>query len=182
MPIEYTKTDQKTTSLTKSYAIALTLIAILSIAAYILNNVTLKKQASDALLINIAGRQRMLSQQIVKEIFILPYLKSEEKRNEHHQILSQSMTTWTRYEHNGDAHKTPAQLAAPIIPPPQEELVALYKMSRLGDIMGIRETITRLKTSDAQLAPFIEKLHKSAEGFQIAEIRQFIKHYLKEEQ
>mgnify|MGYP000170243056 CR=1 FL=1 len=49
---------------TKKYIIALLLIALLSILAYFNLNHLMNKQSNDAQIINISGKQRMLSQQI----------------------------------------------------------------------------------------------------------------------
>ncbi len=58
-------------SLTQLYIIALSTVAVLSIAGQMTLSLLIRNQASDALVINLAGRQRMLSQRLVKCIFIL---------------------------------------------------------------------------------------------------------------
>lgn len=57
--------------LTRLYIFALSLLAILSIAGQILIQWTLREGLQDAYIINMAGRQRMLSQKICKDILLL---------------------------------------------------------------------------------------------------------------
>ena len=57
--------------LTRLYVLALTAIALLSIGAQFWVHRALARQESDARVINIAGRQRMLSQRIAKNALIL---------------------------------------------------------------------------------------------------------------
>ncbi|WP_281613780.1 type IV pili methyl-accepting chemotaxis transducer N-terminal domain-containing protein [Flammeovirga sp. SubArs3] len=60
----YLKSPKK--KLTASYIIALSLIAFLSISSQVIIRTVLSKQEKDARVINISGRQRMLSQKISK--------------------------------------------------------------------------------------------------------------------
>ncbi|PZD72399.1 putative diguanylate cyclase YcdT [Acaryochloris thomasi RCC1774] len=53
-----------TRSLTTAYTVALSLIALLSIGAHLLLDNVIKENVSSAKVINVAGRQRMLSQRI----------------------------------------------------------------------------------------------------------------------
>ena len=59
--------------LTRLYVLALTAIALLSIGAQFWVHRALARQESDARVINIAGRQRMLSQRISKNALILAF-------------------------------------------------------------------------------------------------------------
>jgi signal transduction histidine kinase len=61
--------------ITKLYLIALTAVALLSIGGQILVQRSLRNQLSDSRVINIAGRQRMLSQKISKTVLLLAYAK-----------------------------------------------------------------------------------------------------------
>ncbi len=54
----------------KAYTLALTIIFILLVGSQMLIQYFLNKQANDAKIINIAGRQRMLSQKIVKQLLL----------------------------------------------------------------------------------------------------------------
>lgn len=66
--------------LTRLYTTALALLALLIIGGQFLLHYTLYDQRDDADIINIAGRQRMLSQLIVKNAILLRYTETSEKR------------------------------------------------------------------------------------------------------
>lgn len=53
------------------YALALGLVALLSLSAYALTRLILAANENDVFVVNIAGRQRMLSQRIAKEALLL---------------------------------------------------------------------------------------------------------------
>jgi len=59
------------------YALALAAIATLIIVKYAVSHVSYQKQKFDATVINLAGRQRMLSQKLVKEYCFKNYLNWE---------------------------------------------------------------------------------------------------------
>ena len=63
-------------NLRRLYFFALLTIALTIILSQILVQYNLKQQLSDSKIINISGKQRMLSQKIVKEILILQYVSS----------------------------------------------------------------------------------------------------------
>lgn len=77
------------------YITALSLIALLILFAYALIRVELVKQASDAPVINLAGRQRMLSQKLTKEVLLIAGNPSIEERKRYRDILKNSLITWT---------------------------------------------------------------------------------------
>lgn len=64
------KSDQAS-RITRLYVVALALIAALSIAGQVLVQTQIDQQRADAKVINIAGRQRMLSQRICKCVLLL---------------------------------------------------------------------------------------------------------------
>jgi hypothetical protein len=57
--------------ITRLYLLALTAVALLSVGGQFLVQRSLKSQSSDSRVINIAGRQRMLSQKITKTVLLL---------------------------------------------------------------------------------------------------------------
>ncbi|NIA06137.1 MAG: response regulator [Actinobacteria bacterium] len=93
-------TIYQTRKLTLRYLIALSLIALLSISAYTLVRLAVYRQASDAPVINLSGRQRMLSQKIAKEALLLAQSQDMKMRQHHRQSLSASVSSWTQV-HNG---------------------------------------------------------------------------------
>jgi phosphoserine phosphatase RsbU/P len=73
---------QRTRKLEILYIVALSIIALLSLASQYLIHQALQKQDDDATIINVAGRQAMLSQRIAKSAFSLYYNKSEAAKSE----------------------------------------------------------------------------------------------------
>ena len=65
----------------------------------------------------------------------------------------------------------------PLIPPPTEELEALYALTLRGDMDDIQDFATRLEQLDGQFAPFAGKLREFAKGFQDAELLTFVQQY-----
>lgn len=90
-----------TKKLTVCYLTALSLIALLIISAHILVRIALRKQNSDALVINLAGRQRMLSQKLTKEALLLAQrYNSIEVKEYYRQMLAETAANWSQV-HNG---------------------------------------------------------------------------------
>lgn len=69
-------------NLRRWYFFALWTIALTIILSQILVQYNLKQQLSDSKIINISGKQRMLSQKIVKEVLILNYVVDNAKKPE----------------------------------------------------------------------------------------------------
>lgn len=82
----------QTKKLIISYAIALMLIALFTIASQWLVQVSLSNQESDSRLINLAGRQRMLSQKITKVALLLAYQHEEKRLTE----IDSLVKLWTK--------------------------------------------------------------------------------------
>lgn len=68
-----------------------------------------------------------------------------------------------------------------IVPPPPEELAALYELAMMGDIRGIQQQSTRLEQLDQQFVPFAKQLRQLAKGFQEKQILEFVRKYLWQE-
>ena len=87
--------DQRTfDKLSRLYIIALSTIAISAIVSQILVRNHLKTQQSDSTVINIAGRQRMLSQKLTKEIVSLSALSSVNARKELKSNIEKTLSLW----------------------------------------------------------------------------------------
>lgn len=81
--------------LSRLYIIALSTIALSVIISQILIRKHLKSQQSDATVINIAGRQRMLSQKLTKEIV---FLTPAQSINERAQLIPKIRKTLLRWQ------------------------------------------------------------------------------------
>lgn len=84
----------------KLYILALSAVALLSIAGQVLVQVELKKQSTDGRVINLAGRQRMLSQRICKNAVLITYQIKPTRVDIYQKELNQSLETW-KSVHNG---------------------------------------------------------------------------------
>lgn len=79
----------------RAYIIALSLIAVFTISSQIFVQVFLYRQDDDARIINIAGRQRMLSQKIVKSILLLKQSTNNNTFVKQKQELQDNQNLWT---------------------------------------------------------------------------------------
>ena len=101
--MSYDAAIYRTKNLTTWFLVALALIAMLNISAYTLIRITLYKQASDSLLINLSGRQRMLSQKLTKEVLLLVQSQTPVMREKYRNLLSATLSNWSQV-HNGLQH------------------------------------------------------------------------------
>lgn len=82
------------------YLLAITIIAILVVASHLMLDFSNRKAKFDSRLINIAGRQRMLSQKITKCVFGLTIEKNSLDRELYLKELKESLQLWEK-SHNG---------------------------------------------------------------------------------
>ena len=80
--------------LTALYISALSIIALLAVSGQILIQTSLQRQSSDANVINIAGRQRMLSQKLSKAALALSIALTETQRNSRLTELNTTTILW----------------------------------------------------------------------------------------
>ncbi len=87
--------DQDTFNrLRRLYIIALGAIAISLIASQILIRKYLKDQENDSQLVNVAGRQRMLSQKLNKEVLLLSHTQSPEATQALSDTIQNTLNRW----------------------------------------------------------------------------------------
>ncbi|AUP77679.1 ATP-binding protein [Flavivirga eckloniae] len=92
--------DQRTfDKLSRLYIIALSAIALSVIISQILIRKHLNVQQSDSTVINIAGRQRMLSQKLTKEVFSISIETGKDKRVELKNELKKTLNLWDLSHH-----------------------------------------------------------------------------------
>ncbi len=65
-----------------------------------------------------------------------------------------------------------------MLSPGSESVLALLRLAAMGDIEAILEETAKLEHSDPTLGPFVHHLRQLAKGFQLKQIRDFLKHYL----
>jgi PAS domain S-box-containing protein len=77
--------------------------------------------------------------------------------------------------------KTSSDLAlalSTIVSPGSESVLALLRLVAMGDIEAILEEIAKLEHSDPKLVPFVHHVRQLAKGFQLKQIRDFLKQHL----
>ncbi|TDD94298.1 sensor histidine kinase [Flavobacterium cellulosilyticum] len=80
--------------LRRFYIFALLTIAVTVILSQFLIQYNLESQLSDSRIINISGRQRMLSQKLTKEILILNFVPNKDKKDEGIKRINDIITLW----------------------------------------------------------------------------------------
>lgn len=117
---EQVSTIQKSPArrLTIFYIVALSLMALLSISAQILVQHSLANQASDSRVINIAGRQRMLSQRLSKAAVAMQLIDDPAERQRRADELAAVVALWEQSHlglQHGDAElEVPGQNSATV--------------------------------------------------------------------
>jgi predicted ATPase/signal transduction histidine kinase/FixJ family two-component response regulator len=80
-----------------------------------------------------------------------------------------------------EAQVSHVSLAAPLIPPPQQELKALYTMAKSGRIFEIYDRLADLAQIDPAYRAFTDKVDRLARRFAGAEIVSFVEQFLTED-
>ncbi|MEO0469302.1 MAG: type IV pili methyl-accepting chemotaxis transducer N-terminal domain-containing protein [Bacteroidota bacterium] len=94
--------------LSRWYVLAMSVIALVLLASNWLIRLHLDKQLNDSRVINVAGRQRMLSQKLSKEVLLLIESDKPAARSELSQSLASTLALWTQSHQGllqGDAEK-----------------------------------------------------------------------------
>lgn len=68
--------------------------------------------------------------------------------------------------------------AAPIVPPPAEEMAVLLDLAMMGDIRGILEQTAKIEALERQFIPFALHLRQLALGYKGKQMLEFVKKYL----
>ena len=84
----------------RRYIVALSLIALLTIVSQVVVQYLIADQEHDSRIVNIAGRQRMLSQKITKTTFYIANAESVEVAERFRNQLAEALALWQR-SHNG---------------------------------------------------------------------------------
>ncbi|GAB5521345.1 MAG: hypothetical protein RhofKO_35960 [Rhodothermales bacterium] len=80
--------------LTNRYVLALTLVATLTITGHIFLHILIEQQTSDATVVNLAGRQRMLSQKLTKAALAAERSATVTERDAYLGELKEALQVW----------------------------------------------------------------------------------------
>ena len=64
-----------------------------------------------------------------------------------------------------------------LVPPPQEELIGLLDLAKVGKIMAIRQHIRRIEELGSEYGPFVEELRKIVKRFDMEQLTEFLLKY-----
>lgn len=95
MPIQSIMRPLFTHHLTLRYCLALGTVALLALGGQVLVQELISRQRSDSSIINIAGRQRMLSQRITKAALAAARAETPAERQNRSEELQTSLALWT---------------------------------------------------------------------------------------
>jgi nitrate/nitrite-specific signal transduction histidine kinase len=107
-----------TRRLTTLYICVLCSVALLAVLGQAIIQMSIQQQTSDAFVINIAGRQRMLSQKISKDALILETITDPNVRTVRTQELQQAVALWEQSQRglqNGDVKLGLPSTASPAV-------------------------------------------------------------------
>lgn len=93
--------------LQKKYRLALSIIALLTVLSQFAIQYNIHKGADDSRVINIAGRQRMLSQKITKSALAMQFSDSVSTKVRYQNDLKKAVETW-KLSHLGLKYGNPA--------------------------------------------------------------------------
>ncbi|MCB0214936.1 MAG: hypothetical protein KDJ52_36690, partial [Anaerolineae bacterium] len=77
------------------------------------------------------------------------------------------------------APAAPAGPAPEMVPPPPEEVAALFDLALQGDIKAILDRLDSIENADEAYHPFTGRIRLLAKSFQMKQIRDFIGQYRK---
>ncbi|WP_035671351.1 ATP-binding protein [Flavobacterium sp. 83] len=86
--------------LRRLYIFALLTIAITVVLSQLLIQYNLKRQLSDSRIINISGKQRMLSQKLTKEVLILNFVSDSTKSKQEIFRINETLSLWKNTHYN----------------------------------------------------------------------------------
>lgn len=161
--------DQRTFSkLSRLYIIALSTIALSVVISQIFVRNHLKTQQSDSTVINIAGRQRMLSQKLTKEIVSLTVYTDKKNRNLLKNKIKQTLSLWD-LSHNAlqkgnDSLGLPAKNSKKI-DEKFSKINPVFNTIQKASIEILQKIENNLLVSQEELSSNIEKITKNESTF-----------------
>lgn len=159
-----TSIDQKSfDKLSRLYIVALSTIALSVIISQFLVHKHLNTQLSDSRVINIAGRQRMLSQKLAKEIVKLTVSDSQKDRSHLKNRINETLYIWElshrSLQMGNDSLGIPKANSAKITTQFKELNPVFDTIKRASDVI-VKSLNKNLYTSSDNLSAVIEKISK----------------------
>ncbi|HSF74834.1 MAG TPA: response regulator, partial [Microcoleus sp.] len=93
-------------------------------------------------------------------------------------VYEERSQTKKRREPTAKASSEIAAADSRMVSPASESVLALLRLASMGDIEAILEETAKLEDSDPTLVPFVHHLRQLAKGFQLKQIRDFLKQHL----
>ncbi|MEG4505776.1 PAS domain S-box protein [Microcoleus sp. F6_B4] len=93
-------------------------------------------------------------------------------------VYEERSRTKKRPDRTAKASSEIAAANSTMVSPASESVLALLRLAAMGDIEGILEETAKLEHSDPTLVPFVDRLRQLAKGFQLKQIRDFLKQHL----
>lgn len=121
--------DRRTSRLTWLYIFALTAVAALSITGQLLVQRSLHQQRGDSTIVNIAGRQRMLSQKLTKAALAWSHATAEVERENRAGEIRGTLALWQRSHRGlmqGDAELSLVASRSPVVVAQFEKLQPIF--------------------------------------------------------
>jgi signal transduction histidine kinase/CheY-like chemotaxis protein/HPt (histidine-containing phosphotransfer) domain-containing protein len=121
--------DRRTSRLTWLYISALTAVAALSITGQLLVQRSLHQQRGDSTIVNIAGRQRMLSQKLTKAALAWSHATAPGERENRAEEIRGTLALWQRSHRGlmqGDAELSLVASRSPIVVAQFEKLQPIF--------------------------------------------------------
>jgi signal transduction histidine kinase/CheY-like chemotaxis protein len=157
---------KQTQPLTRLYILALSSIALLAVAGQLVVHTYLQQQASDANVVNIAGRQRMLSQRLSKAALMIQTAPTKPARQTALTELGEVEALWAR-SHRALQHGDPeldlpgvnsptiSRMFAEIEPYHQAMLWASQSLLQIG----------RRSPTEANIRPLVQQILAAEQPF-----------------
>ena len=77
-----------------------------------------------------------------------------------------------------DSHTRSDSQSHPLIVPPEDVLLTLSELAKIGYLTGIEECTATIKNMDSRFIPFVSRVDELAENFQFDQILEFITGYI----
>lgn len=155
--------------LTLLYVSALVSIAAMAIVGQVLVQTTLAQQKHDAHVVNIAGRQRMLSQRLAKNVLALEYADDPLGKQARKKELGEVIKLWERshlglqagddgLELPGDNSPQIRRMFADVEPAHREMLAAAKRVLAATSDVAIRQDARVVLENEPRFLPGMDKI------------------------